>query len=397
MATVTKTLNPLHFEDLEPHRFEDLARQLIYDFRNWTSLEAVGRLGSDEGIDIRAIEQLVDTASVEELEDVEDDVIQNTLAERVWIIQCKREKSITPKKIEKIIENDLSQQEQVPYSYMLIAACDFSKKTRDVFRSTVLSFGVQEFHIWGKAEIEDQLFQPKNDHLLFAYFGISLQVRRRSMKTALRSSLTLKRKLVKELGEMRIYHNKSVLIRDPRNEDYPYLAKEIDSIEKLSWRYWQFHSYHPKGFLVFVTRKCFAYFNQKGKQWDAIFDLNDAMPAHPELGGAKNLEINSRQNWSKYWEYWKNQIPNENQAWYLECRAVPFERVLAVDEIGDSWHEPPHLLVEYSENGIPFTDTTICFIQLDNRYKVVVHNYVYLYQFELLVIDNISLFAPVFN
>jgi len=43
--STTKTLNPLPFQDLEPHRFEDLVRQLAYDFRRWKSLEAVGRGG----------------------------------------------------------------------------------------------------------------------------------------------------------------------------------------------------------------------------------------------------------------------------------------------------------------------------------------------------------------
>jgi hypothetical protein len=55
MPQPTRTFNPLHFEDLEPHRFEDLIRQLIYDFRQWRSLEATGRTGSDEGMDIRAM------------------------------------------------------------------------------------------------------------------------------------------------------------------------------------------------------------------------------------------------------------------------------------------------------------------------------------------------------
>jgi len=45
----SRTINPLHFEDLEPHRFEDLARQLVYDFRAWAGLEATGRSGADEG------------------------------------------------------------------------------------------------------------------------------------------------------------------------------------------------------------------------------------------------------------------------------------------------------------------------------------------------------------
>src|SRR5882757_8505282 len=49
----------------------------------------------------------------------------------------------------------------------------------------------------GKGELEDQLYQPKNDNLLFAYFGISLTIRRRSMRTALRSRLAMKKRAEK--------------------------------------------------------------------------------------------------------------------------------------------------------------------------------------------------------
>jgi hypothetical protein len=55
-SLTTRTLNPLPFNDLEPHRFEDLVRQLAYDFRSWKKLEAIGRNGDDERIDIRGIE-----------------------------------------------------------------------------------------------------------------------------------------------------------------------------------------------------------------------------------------------------------------------------------------------------------------------------------------------------
>ena len=68
MATPTKTLHPLHFEDLEPHRFEDLVRQLIYDLRDWRSIEAVGRLGADEGVDILAIEAVGETRGEDDSE-----------------------------------------------------------------------------------------------------------------------------------------------------------------------------------------------------------------------------------------------------------------------------------------------------------------------------------------
>lgn len=39
MARVSKTVGPLHFEDLEPHRFEDLVRQLVYDLKDWGKIE----------------------------------------------------------------------------------------------------------------------------------------------------------------------------------------------------------------------------------------------------------------------------------------------------------------------------------------------------------------------
>ena len=46
----TRTLNPLPFNMLEPKRFEDLVRQLAYDFRHWQMLEATGRIRKRRGI-----------------------------------------------------------------------------------------------------------------------------------------------------------------------------------------------------------------------------------------------------------------------------------------------------------------------------------------------------------
>ena len=83
---MTTTLNPLHFEDLEPHRFEDLVRQLAYDFRSWERIEAVGRAGSDEGADIIAVEALREFGSSSEDGDLGD-------RGRLWVIQCKARKN----------------------------------------------------------------------------------------------------------------------------------------------------------------------------------------------------------------------------------------------------------------------------------------------------------------
>jgi len=183
-------MNPLHFEDLEPHRFEDLVRQLIYDYRQWKTLEATGRAGGDEGIDIRAIER-IPSLIVDEIAQIDETPPEPEEIEpegRLWIIQCKREVQIGPTKIRRIVFDNLSELAEKPFGYVLVAACHFSKKTRDAFREEVLNNGVEEFVLWGKEELVDQLYLPKNDHLLFVYFGISLQVRRRSIKTGTRAS-----------------------------------------------------------------------------------------------------------------------------------------------------------------------------------------------------------------
>jgi hypothetical protein len=67
--TVTRTFAPIHFEDLDPHRFEDLIRELIYDFRDWRNIEATGRAGSDDGFDIRAFERLPQQEQPEDQEE----------------------------------------------------------------------------------------------------------------------------------------------------------------------------------------------------------------------------------------------------------------------------------------------------------------------------------------
>lgn len=67
-STISKTLGPIHFEDLDPHRFEDLVRELAYDFKDWQSIEATGRGGSDDGFDIRAYER-TDSVAVESDDD----------------------------------------------------------------------------------------------------------------------------------------------------------------------------------------------------------------------------------------------------------------------------------------------------------------------------------------
>lgn len=96
----TKTTNPIHFEDLDPKRFEDLVRELIYDFRDWQTIEATGKGGDDDGFDIRAYERTTDIV----VDDEGNEVIR-PMDGNLWMIQCKREKIVPPSKIKKILED----------------------------------------------------------------------------------------------------------------------------------------------------------------------------------------------------------------------------------------------------------------------------------------------------
>src|SRR6266849_2113016 len=125
----SKTTHPLHFEDLEPHRFEDLVRRLLYSFRDWNNIEATGRSGSDEGFDVRAWEKGDTISNVGD----EGEEGVRTLEGRLWQIQGKREKTITPAKMRTLIKEGVDQRTP-PYGYVLAAATNISKTAYDAFR-----------------------------------------------------------------------------------------------------------------------------------------------------------------------------------------------------------------------------------------------------------------------
>jgi hypothetical protein len=78
-------------------------RQLVYDFRPWLRLEATGRAGSDDGYDARAIERVIDApVPSSEIEGEDQDEAEPEIG-RSWLIQCKRERSIGPTKLQKYL------------------------------------------------------------------------------------------------------------------------------------------------------------------------------------------------------------------------------------------------------------------------------------------------------
>lgn len=347
----TRTLNPLPFGDLEPHRFEDLIRQLAYELRRWKSLEATGRAGSDSGIDIRGIELV----PIDEEAEEDDENTETAFVERLWVFQCKREKTLPPKRLRNVIEESLASLVTPPHGFILAVACDVSKEARDAFREEMVTRGIEEFLIWAKGELEDMLFQPRNDRLLFAYFGIALQPRRRSLSTTLRSEITKKKQLTALIGEEDKRDGKLVLLRDPTDERYPRMPKPSDSPPR--WLLCRALTLKKPGYLVVLQHEYLAATSSDGTQWDAIFDY-DLLPfmAQGDLqsAGAWGLD-NSRDRDRSPHDFWNEYIDESHQMNLKIRRAVPLDRILALDPLGDGWFPVPHILVDFTDTTGPFT------------------------------------------
>jgi len=344
-AKPTKTINPLHFEDLDPYRFEDLVRNLIYDFKIWQSIEATGRGGGDDGFDVRAWERVQEVTNKED-KDEEEGI--HPMDGNLWMIQCKREKKIGPSKIKKIVGEGVNKKDSL-YGYILVAPANFSKKSYDTFREELRSRGVMEFHIWGRSELEDMLYMPKNDHILFAFFGISLVTRKRSRSTEIRFAINNKNKLLRALsgGNHSRTLRESILVRDYNDTNYPWKAKYKDFDKKPLWGEHIVIDYHPKGLIV-LARERYAFVDLKKKEWDysMVVDL---------VNRQSDREKNQRDHkkGDRVRDFWRH-LPRRNQAKLVVRGMIPFEDILVIDNKGDILYQFPHIFVDFKPRKGPF-------------------------------------------
>ncbi|WP_158263854.1 restriction endonuclease [Deinococcus arcticus] len=362
MARATRTLNPLHFEDLEPHRFEDLVRQLAYDYRPWASIEATGRGGADDGIDIRAFEQGI-VPSFEEAD--EEDLPLLVDSRRLWILQCKREKRIGPAQVRRYVEESVPGPE-VPYGFILAAACDFSKKAYDAFRAALIGTGVQEFHLWGKAELEDMLFQPKNDHLLFAYFGISLQTRKRSKQNELRSLLTWRKRILRALDSERGVIGQDVLLLDADCQDYPLMDEVPDFETAQPWGIFRVKLMHPQHFLVLEVARHLAYADDQTGEWDVLEEGEVPVIREQLYGGPPSVRTPETSRWYRVWE---EAVPRAARAEYVTMARLPLESIVGLVEKGDLAHDCPILYIQVTAEGRLFPEEFSYLLEFQDRHK----------------------------
>jgi len=351
----TRTLNPLHFEDLEPHRFEDLVRRLLYGFREWIDIEPTGRSGSDEGFDIRAWERNETITNVGD----EGEEGSRNIEGNLWQVQGKREKSITPAKMKSVLNNDIDP-DNPPYGYILAAATNISKSTYDTFREELRAKGVRQFFFWGKDYLEDQLSLPENDEILFTFFGISLSPRRKSRISEMKFNINNKNRIIKtffgneelEHRNGQIGHREAVLFRDINDRHYPYAGGYPDFDTKPRWEEHTAVQVTALG-VYFKCREWYAFVDRDEKTWDFTRAV-DLMPRKHNLDKANKRRLkDTGRNIERYWRH----IPQRNQAKLNLFGFVAFEDMLIIDDKGDTEFTNPHIFVDFGKDG-PFSHLT---------------------------------------
>jgi hypothetical protein len=334
--TPSRTTNQLHFEDLDPHRFEDLVRQLVYGWRNWTVLEPLGRSGADDGIDIRGIETI--TLPVD-LDEPDGDPVGD---QRVWYVQCKREKAFGPTKARAVATAAVNGAVEAPFGFILAAPCELSKRTRETLAGQLHDAGVRQVVAWGRADLEDLLFRAENDHLLFAYFGISLQIRRRGITTELRSHLAKKRQVYRAIADLDHRGRSFVFVRDPTRLDYAFPeGREQFEVNNPPWLWTSFTHHSNPGMLPLVFRRHHAWLSADRKTYDFVDTCSHAGPSS-EVDKMSPIE---QERCRRLHRYFYNAVPKEERAWVNTVGWIPYDNILLVDDLGDAFNEPPHVLV----------------------------------------------------
>lgn len=345
----TKTINPLHFEDLEPHRFEDLVRRLLYSFKDWSNIEATGRAGSDEGFDIRAWERGEGITNISD----ENEEGEHELEGRLWQVQGKREKAIAPAKMRSIIKDGVDG-ENPPYGYILSAATNISKSAYDAFREELRAKGVREFHFWGKDYLEDQLSLPENDEILFTFFGLSLSPRRRSRTAELKFNINNKNKILRLVfGNEKLFHNQQVprvtlVLRDIKAEHYPYTNNYPDFEKYRRWEEHDVVDVGPRG-IMFKVRDRYACLDREKKEWDFTPAVDLTLRKH-NIDQSNRLRLEDEGK--KVERFWRH-LPKRLQAKLMIYGFVSFEDILIIDDKGDPEYTDPHIFLDFGAEG-PF-------------------------------------------
>ena len=267
---MSRTQNPLHFEDLSPARFESLSLDLLWSFRAFSQIHSYGQSGSDGGADILAVED-------------EDD------RELHWHVQCKRVSQISRAAINEMVAKLKANYERRD-RLLVVAACNISRAMHQHLQSRASSAGYSQTLVWDRSYLEALLYAERRD-LLTKYFGDSgnpiseeeLLKRRVSLKSELRARMLAKFDPTLPLVGPHRFEYSSIILHALSADTSEFVEDDVGRKNRFGWysiKKTEPYHLHDDGLsLVFDIRT--IYFNDK--QWSLL--------NRDELPGSANVML----------------------------------------------------------------------------------------------------------
>lgn len=309
---VTKTIGQLHFEDLDPIRFEELILSIVYRMRRWEKLNHFGKKGSDDGIDIRAVE-----------------LLENGKRD-IYHIQCKRYSKMTVTQIKSIVKDYVAKNKEVPDFYILAVSCPLTKKQVEIFEKFCDENGFKSCRVWTGSVIEAMLYGSYQD-LLFAYFGINMIEKKNQTAGSIRRNIALKKRM------------KSDFIQ------YPVMKTSDDHMKVVREPWLKFK--HSEVIIRSIYDKAYpeenTLLNNDGTGYykAEVYDFYHnglLVRAYPY---AQKIIICDE-------EYDGNIQEKEVSVEILGC--IPFENIIEYDFDGDEYYPFPHLFCDFVNPTDPY-------------------------------------------
>ena len=321
----SRTTNRLHFEDLDPGRFEQLCLAMVFPLQPWADIRHYGVSGSDNGVDILARETLPDGSF------------------RTWGVQCRRYQKAARQELRRAVDDVVGRAGQAPHVLLVVVACNVSRKAHADFEAYARDKGAREALLWTASVIEARLFANRHD-LLFAYFGISLASATRTREESIRRNIALKKRLMSEFRAKSVDHRE--IGKDPRKQfcvdtliihsiddnAYPVVDRGESGIS--GWFKVQLWDFYHNGICVIL----------RGMHVHVVGD--------------------------RAWQ----QVEHDAQRarFGYQIGRIPFGSIVEVDIAGDEYYSDPHLFCRFEHLGEPYE--SIGFVVTDGDYPVVLQD-----------------------
>lgn len=312
---VIRTFGKLHFTDLDPTRFEMLSMDMIYRMRNWENLVHHGAAGSDNGVDIQAVEVLENGKKV------------------THHFQCKRYEKISPSILKSIVNDYIQKNGGLrPDYYYIICGCDVSKKAYDTLIKYCKEKSFHEVIIWTASFLESKLYAEYHD-LLFAFFGVNLSAEKTNRVQAIRRNVALKKRMQKDFfkpaapGERRKHQSETfncdeVVIRSIYDIYYPNISES-----GYGWFKTEVYGWYHNGLMVRVA--------PYGVEAKVRMLKSTAKP------GSDNPD------------------DFETAGEVLETvGCIPFDKIIEYDLEGDEFYRCPHIYCDFERD--PYEEIRYC-------------------------------------